>query len=221
MGPGLRARPSRRHDSVPRCSACCRPTVGVGGVADRRALRTTFPHVYCARSRCSMSSCSRRLQARCGRSLAASMQWSRAAAWAGFVALFGSFAIAKHATYYPALTDPTAFALGMAMIWAYLTIARSRCGSVAALGVVTWPALPPLALAMLVFPRARWPRSMRRSIAGSRSGSAVRPRRRSWSSGSTYLAHPMPRPRRRRSSAAWVPRDHGEILGGCLTCWSR
>src|SRR5262249_44726468 len=52
--------------------------------------------------------------------LAATLQWSRAAAWAGFVGLFGSFAVAKHATYYPALTDPTALALGLLMLWAYL-----------------------------------------------------------------------------------------------------
>jgi len=86
--------------------------------------------------------------------LAGSMRWSRAAAWAGFIALFGSFASAKHAVYYPALTDPTAFALGMMLVWAYLTDRPIALWACAALGVVTWPALPPLALVMLVFPRA-------------------------------------------------------------------
>lgn len=86
--------------------------------------------------------------------IATLLAWSRPAAWAGFVALFGSFAIAKHATYYPALTDPTAFALGMVMVWAYLADRPIALWLCAVLGVVTWPALPPLALAMLVFPRA-------------------------------------------------------------------
>src|SRR3569833_991808 len=90
-----------------------------------------------------------------GANLAARMQWSRAAAWAGFIALFGSFAVAKHATYYPALTDPTALALGMLMVWAYITDRQIALWCCAALGVVTWPALPPLALALLVFPRAQ------------------------------------------------------------------
>jgi hypothetical protein len=81
------------------------------------------------------------------------MKWRRAATWAGFVALFGSFANLRHALYYPALTDPSAFALGLAMTWAYLTNRPIVLWLVAAIASLTWPALPPLALALLLFPR--------------------------------------------------------------------
>jgi len=85
--------------------------------------------------------------------LGRAMGWSRPAVWAGFVALFGGFANARHALYYPTLTDPTAFALGMVMVWAYLVRRPWVLWWVAALGIVTWPALPPLAMVLFVFPR--------------------------------------------------------------------
>jgi len=87
--------------------------------------------------------------------LARFMKWSRPAAWAGFVGLFCSFAIAKHAVYYPALTDPTAFALGMGMIWAYLRDRPVVLTGIALASMLTWPALTPLALIMLIVPRVR------------------------------------------------------------------
>ncbi|HEY5949093.1 MAG TPA: hypothetical protein VIV40_26555, partial [Kofleriaceae bacterium] len=82
------------------------------------------------------------------------MKWRRAAVWAGFIALFGSFANLRHALYYPTLTDPSAFVLGLAMTWGYLTNRPIVLWLVAALSTVTWPALPPIAIALLVFPRA-------------------------------------------------------------------
>lgn len=97
--------------------------------------------------------------------LARVMRWSRAAAWAGFVGMFGSFAIAKHATYYPALTDPSAFALGMVMTWGYLTNRPVALVVAAVAGVVTWPALPPIALAMLIVPCGDAHGEQRRGVA--------------------------------------------------------
>lgn len=85
--------------------------------------------------------------------LGAVMQWRRASVWVGFVALFGGFANARHALYYPTLTDPAAFALGMALVWGYLTRRTWVLWLVAAAGLVTWPALPPLAIALMVLPR--------------------------------------------------------------------
>lgn len=82
------------------------------------------------------------------------MRWRRAAIWAGFVALFLGFANARHAFYYPTLTDPTAFFLGMLLAWGYLLDRPIAVWLVALLGTVTWPALPPLAIAMLLLPRA-------------------------------------------------------------------
>jgi hypothetical protein len=138
-------------------------------------------------------------------SLAATMAWSRAAAWAGFIALFGSFASAKHAVYYPALTDPTAFALGLMMVWAYLTDRPIALWSCAALGVVTWPALPPLALVMLVFPRAELAKAgagldRRVAIGLGAVAAAV-----FVIVGFHYLAHPVPGVGDEKF-AAWVPR---------------
>jgi hypothetical protein len=89
--------------------------------------------------------------------LGAVMKWRRAAVWAGFIALFGSFANLRHALYYPALTDPAAFALGLAMTWAYLTNRPIALWIVAAISTITWPALPPIAIALLIFPRAAEP----------------------------------------------------------------
>jgi hypothetical protein len=85
--------------------------------------------------------------------LAIRMQWRRATGWVGFVALFGCFANARHALYYPALTDTPAFLLGMVVTWAYLLrhpIALWTCGLV---GALTWPALTPVVCALLLLPR--------------------------------------------------------------------
>ena len=78
------------------------------------------------------------------------LAWSRAAAWAGFAAVFASFAIARHALYYPTLTDATAFVLGMAMTWAFLARRPLALWLVALAGAFTWPALPAVALGLLV-----------------------------------------------------------------------
>ncbi len=85
--------------------------------------------------------------------LGAAMKWRRAAIWVGFIALFGCFANARHALYYPTLTDPTAFALGVLLAWGYLTDRPLAIWLCAACGIVTWPALPPIAIVMLLLPR--------------------------------------------------------------------
>lgn len=81
-------------------------------------------------------------------------RWSREQAWAGLVAVFASFAVARNALYYPNLTDPTAFLLGMAMAWAYLETRPIVLAGVALAGAFTWPALPPVALLLMLLPRA-------------------------------------------------------------------
>jgi hypothetical protein len=135
--------------------------------------------------------------------LAHAMKWSRLAAWAGFVAMFVTFANAKHATYYPALTDTPAFALGMWMVWAYLLDKPIALWLCALVGVVTWPALPPLAVAMLIFPRAVLSAGGNRRISialaavGALAFVVV---------GFHFLAHPVPGVGDEKF-AAWVPRD--------------
>ncbi|MEO8550185.1 MAG: hypothetical protein ABI678_09425 [Kofleriaceae bacterium] len=81
------------------------------------------------------------------------LELSRIAGWVGYVALFGAFANAKHALYYPTLTDVAAFALGMLAVWAFVAgrpIVLWLAGVAAA---ITWPALPPLVAVLLLFPR--------------------------------------------------------------------
>jgi hypothetical protein len=85
------------------------------------------------------------------------MRWRRAAAWLGFVALFASFANAKHALYYPALTDSTAFFLGMLLVWGYLAKKPVAVWLAAAAAAWTWPALQLLAMLALVLPRPAEP----------------------------------------------------------------
>src|SRR5262249_9487954 len=85
--------------------------------------------------------------------IARALAWSRAAAWAGFAAVFGSFAVARHAMYSPTLTDATAFALGAAMTWAFVAKRPVVLGAVAFAACWTWPALPEVALGLLVLRR--------------------------------------------------------------------
>jgi hypothetical protein len=85
------------------------------------------------------------------------LAWRRSATWAGFVALFASFACARHALYYPTLTDPSAFALGMVMTWGYVARRPIAVWLSALLGAFTWPSVVPQAFAMLLAPRSEPP----------------------------------------------------------------
>ncbi|MGE5182054.1 MAG: hypothetical protein ACM31C_08325, partial [Acidobacteriota bacterium] len=85
------------------------------------------------------------------------MRWRAAAAWVGFAALFGGFANARHALYDPVLVDTTAFALGMLLVWGFLARRDVAVAIAGALGVVTWPPLPPLAAVLLVLRRPARP----------------------------------------------------------------
>jgi len=85
------------------------------------------------------------------------LAWRRSATWAGFVALFASFACARHALYYPTLTDPSAFALGMVMTWGYVARRPIAVWLSALLGAFTWPSVVPQAFALLLAPRSETP----------------------------------------------------------------
>jgi len=82
------------------------------------------------------------------------LAWSRAAGWAAFAAAFLGFANARHALYYPTLTDSFAFLLGMTLVWAFVERRTIVTWVVAAATMFTWPVLAPAAIAMLVLPRA-------------------------------------------------------------------
>lgn len=81
------------------------------------------------------------------------LAWRRSARWAGFVALFASFACARHALYYPTLTDPSAFALGTLGTWGYVARRPVAVWLSALLGAFTWPSLILPAFAALLVPR--------------------------------------------------------------------
>lgn len=89
--------------------------------------------------------------------IARALAWPRAAAWAAYASAFLAFANARHALYYPTLTDAPAFALGTALVWAFLERRAIATAVIALLSTVTWPALVPLALAALVCPRPAEP----------------------------------------------------------------
>jgi hypothetical protein len=89
--------------------------------------------------------------------IASLLAWRRSAAWAGFVALFASFACARHALYYPTLTDTSAFALGMLLTWGYVARRPVAIWLAALLGAFTWPSLVPPAFVMLLVPRLEPP----------------------------------------------------------------
>lgn len=89
--------------------------------------------------------------------IAFALAWSRATTWVAFAAAFLGFANARHALYYPTMTDPSAFALAMAIAWAYV-VGRPLVLWIAALAsAFTWPALVLVGLLGLALPRATEP----------------------------------------------------------------
>jgi hypothetical protein len=73
----------------------------------------------------------------------------------GAVALLINFCFLKYNSFYPIITDVTAFALSMGMIWAYLVRAPAGVAAGAALGAFTWPTLLLMGCLLLVLPRWR------------------------------------------------------------------
>jgi hypothetical protein len=88
--------------------------------------------------------------------------WTRAARklglsaiglWFGFVGAFGNFFVLKMVSYYPVLTDATAFFLGWAMLVAYLEDATWLLVGCIVFGRFTWPTAVPVGAILLMFPR--------------------------------------------------------------------
>lgn len=143
-------------------------------------------------------------------STAHALRLSRASVWLGFVALFVSHANLKHALYYPTLTDPTAFLLGMLLAWGYVTERPVAIWLASLAGVMTWPALPMVGIALLVFPRRtealpddeRWPR-VRRIVSAA---AVIVPTVIFCVTAAKYLRRPVPGVGDEKF-AAWVLRD--------------
>jgi hypothetical protein len=83
--------------------------------------------------------------------------WSRTQTWVAFVATFLGFANAREALYYPTMTDPAAFALGMGTVWAYLARRPIAQWVIAFASAFTWPALVAFGFAASILPRPAEP----------------------------------------------------------------
>ncbi len=89
--------------------------------------------------------------------IALTLGWSRLSAWVGFAALFLSFAVLRHALYYPTLTDSSAILLGASMVHGYVGNRRLVLFATAAAGLFAWPAIVPSVVLMVIYPRSSTP----------------------------------------------------------------
>jgi hypothetical protein len=80
------------------------------------------------------------------------LRLSLAARWLGFVGLFINVPCLKIAYYYPALTDIAALALGMALIYLFLTGRTVALALTVLVGAFTWPVSGPMGALLVLFP---------------------------------------------------------------------
>lgn len=80
------------------------------------------------------------------------MRLSKPATWVGFIGIFGNFAVMRMTFYYPVLTDTTAFALGLAALYAFVAERRAFLWLVGLAGAFSWPLVAPMVLLLLFFP---------------------------------------------------------------------
>jgi hypothetical protein len=78
---------------------------------------------------------------------------SRRAFYVGAAALFLNFAMTKQVSYYPVLTDTTAYAISLALIVAFLARSTVAVAAIAFIGAFCWPVVLPLALPLIIWPR--------------------------------------------------------------------
>ena len=73
--------------------------------------------------------------------------------WLGFCGFILNFAVLKHTSYYPVLTDIPAYAIGCAMLLSYLQRSAVGLCLLTAAGAFVWAPLLPQGLILLLFPR--------------------------------------------------------------------
>jgi len=73
--------------------------------------------------------------------------------WLGFAAVYANFAVMKMSFYSPVLTDTTALAAGMLLLFGYLAGRTWLVWLTGLLGAFAWPLVLPMALVMLLLPR--------------------------------------------------------------------
>ncbi|MFL5327671.1 MAG: hypothetical protein ACJ8C4_02045 [Gemmataceae bacterium] len=74
--------------------------------------------------------------------------------WLGFLALFCNYVVLKHSFYVPVTTDVCAYAIGLAMLYCYLTDRRIGLIALTLAGAFTWPLAVYVGIALLLFPRS-------------------------------------------------------------------
>lgn len=87
--------------------------------------------------------------------LAERLKLSAASRWLGFVGLFVNVQCFKVAFYYPALTDIPALALGMALVYFYLTERTWAVAATTLIGAFTWPVTGHMGALLVLFPFRR------------------------------------------------------------------
>jgi len=73
--------------------------------------------------------------------------------WFGIISLIGNYAILKWSSYYPVLTDIPSYALGMSMVYFYLTNRPYLQLIIAAIGIFTFPLCAYFSLLLILYPR--------------------------------------------------------------------
>jgi hypothetical protein len=71
----------------------------------------------------------------------------------GYIVLFLSFALTKWVTYYPVLTDISAFSISMGLLYFYLGSNTTGLWFLSVLGAFTWPTLLYQGIVFLLFPK--------------------------------------------------------------------
>ena len=83
-----------------------------------------------------------------------SLAFSAKSKWLAFIFLFGNHALLKQYFYFPVSTDQTAFALGMLMLYFFLTDNAPGLLTVSLVGAFTWPTLLIMGLVLFVLPKS-------------------------------------------------------------------
>ncbi|MDB5346422.1 MAG: hypothetical protein JWP89_4799 [Schlesneria sp.] len=73
--------------------------------------------------------------------------------WLGFCALILNFAVVKHTSYYPVLTDMPAFAIGCGMLYLYMLRRFWSLLILTIIGAFVWPTMMFQGTLLLLFPR--------------------------------------------------------------------
>jgi hypothetical protein len=89
--------------------------------------------------------------------IARRLDLSRAAGWAGFLALLVNYGLIKFQAYSPVMTDTTGFFLGLAVVWCVVFKRPGLLPWVAVVGAFTWPTVAYSALGLYIFSRPAGP----------------------------------------------------------------